>query len=169
MLCIGQLKHCKPNTVNFDLIISTFSSAKLYYKCKTAVVDLPSLLHSFPLKHITIQVIFWCPLVSLFHRLSRPAPNVSHASLPRAAHHGLLTYEHVQQGLRQHGGQPWHDHAGRHLVSGGTLQDWGGGELLQPQAIWDQGGVRLSKPVVDYCSVNDWLTKPLGWIYRQNS
>lgn len=68
-------------------------------------------------------------------RFSRPTPDVSHTSLLRAAHHGLLTHEYVQQGLRQHGGQPRHDHAGRHLVSGRPLQDRGGGELLQSQAI----------------------------------
>lgn len=80
-------------------------------------------------------------------RFSRLAPDVSHTPLLRAAHHGLLAHEHVQQGLRQHRGQPGHDHAGRHLVSGRPLQDRGGGELLQPQAVRDQGGSRLTEAV----------------------
>ena len=102
-------------------------------------------------------------------RFSRLAPDVSHASLPGAAHHGLLPHEHVQQGVRQHGAQHGHDHAGRHLNSGRPLQDWGGGELLQSQTNWDQGGSGLSKSWIflstqtdktDIISkVSDWNTK----------
>lgn len=126
--------------------------------------------HSSPTHHNPSLSYSDGPLFLSPTRLSGPAPDVSHTSLPRAAHHGLLAHEHVQQGLRQHGGQPRHDHAGRHLISGRPLQDWGGGELLQPEAIWDQGGSRLSKSVTRYCSVSyNWLNQEVEFTARTSS
>lgn len=119
MVCEGQFKHRIQNYNYF------YPQCKLCDNSSSLAIDVclkpPALVPL--LTRYSLSLTYIVTLLFFSSRFRSSNPDVSHASLLGAAHHGILTYEHVQQGVLHHGARHGHDNSGRPFNSRGALQD----------------------------------------------
>lgn len=119
MVCEVQFKH-RIQTYNY-----LYPQCKLCDNSSSLAIDVCLKPPAFvPLQtRYSLSLTYIVTLWFFYSRFRSSNPDVSHASLPGAAHHGILTYEHVQQGVLHHGAQHGHDNSGRPFNSRRALQD----------------------------------------------